>query len=358
VELVKAVGKKDAIEFSGEKIDNGGAKEFESGSKDAFFERLFLLFEGDDEIELGVFALFYGGGEAGDFEKKKTPWQSEILAKKTVAFEAARAWGKERFIGSKAQRVNGCWRQRSQGEALLTGRLDDDPGLMGENLAVNGGGEIAFIVDVESDFGKFEFVEGLAAGGLEADAKSSLSAEFRREIQQLEIDRGEVLGGSDTEREQGDGVSGLKDASGLFAFSEIALERGAARDGNPGRRGSLGGIDFEPDDGHGRDRREEMRINGLEESLGKAGELGIELEMNAGGEPGEAFEQAFDIGVGTDFAGIAVETEAAGDGGIFFGKLSRHLAEVAELGVIKIYETFVHRSILRCNSRSAGRCGF
>jgi hypothetical protein len=85
-----------------------------------------------------------------------------------------------------------------------------------------------------------------------------------------------------------------------------------------------------------------MGVNGLKEGLGEAGELGVEFEVDAGGEVGEAFEEALDVGVGADVLAGGVDGEAPGDFRVFSGELRRGLAEVAELVVVVVYETLIH----------------
>ena len=77
-----------------------------------------------------------------------------------------------------------------------------------------------------------------------------------------------------------------------------------------------------------------MGINGLEQSLGEAWKLGVELEMDACGQPGEAFEQPFDIRIGAGFFGIAVQSETASDLRIFARErrpLGSHRGQIAFL---------------------------
>ena len=79
-----------------------------------------------------------------------------------------------------------------------------------------------------------------------------------------------------------------------------------------------------------------MRIDGFEQGLREARKFGVELEVNAGGEPGEAFEQTFDVGIGTNLFGIAVEGETAGNLGVLASKFARHFAQVTEFGIVEI----------------------
>jgi len=50
-----------------------------------------------------------------------------------------------------------------------------------------------------------------------------------------------------------------------------------------------------------------VRINRFEQSLGKARELGFKFEMNARGQPGEAFQQPLDVGIRASFLGFRID---------------------------------------------------
>ena len=64
--------------------------------------------------------------------------------------------------------------------------------------------------------------------------------------------------------------------------------------------------------------------------------------MNAGSEKGEAFQQALNVGVGTDFLGLLVEGQAASNLGEFAGELAGGFAQMAEFGVVEVKESLIH----------------
>jgi hypothetical protein len=92
-------------------------------------------------------------------------------------------------------------------------------------------------------------------------------------------------------------------------------------------------------DAHGGGRGEVVGVDGFEEVVGEAWELGVELELNAGGEEGVALEEAFDIGVD---AGEVLDAEAAGDLGKLAGELLGHGLEVAEFTVVVAEQPAIH----------------
>ena len=85
--------------------------------------------------------------------------------------------------------------------------------------------------------------------------------------------------------------------------------------------------------------REVVRVDDLEQPLGEARELGVELELHARAEERGAFEQPLDVGIG-DLD--ALHPQAAGDLGELLGELGSQLAEVAELAVVVVEETRIH----------------
>jgi hypothetical protein len=72
-------------------------------------------------------------------------------------------------------------------------------------------------------------------------------------------------------------------------------------------------------------------VEHLQQALGEARELGVELELDARGQKGHPFEQALDIRV---VHLDAFHAQAPGDLGEGLGELGPHLAEVEELLVV------------------------
>ena len=75
--------------------------------------------------------------------------------------------------------------------------------------------------------------------------------------------------------------------------------------------------------------------------------------MNPRGEPGETFEQSFDVWVGADFLGLAINGEAARNLRIFAREFTCHVPQMPQLGVVEAQEAFIHAINLPvCNVRS------
>jgi hypothetical protein len=95
------------------------------------------------------------------------------------------------------------------------------------------------------------------------------------------------------------------------------------------------------DDGHGGEGPDVVGVEDAEQSLGDFGELVVDFEVDAGGEEGEGFEEALDVGI---VAFVGFEDEAAGDFGVFLGEFGAKLAEVVEF-VFVVEEEFVTHGI-------------
>ena len=78
----------------------------------------------------------------------------------------------------------------------------------------------------------------------------------------------------------------------------------------------------------------------FEQVLREARKLGVDLELDARGQEGEALEQALDVGVG---ALEGLEAEAAGDLGELLGELLPRLADVLQLAVVVAEQARIHQ---------------
>ena len=92
-----------------------------------------------------------------------------------------------------------------------------------------------------------------------------------------------------------------------------------------------------------------MRVDDLEQRLGEARELGVELEVHARRQEPDAFEQPLDVRVG-DLE--AVHAEPAGDLGKLARELGARLPKVLQLEVVVPEQAGVHYST-RGGTRSA-----
>ena len=116
----------------------------------------------------------------------------------------------------------------------------------------------------------------------------------------------------------------------------IGLPRGIR--GPASRFGSFGsGLKLR--DQHRRGRREVVRVDDLEQRLGEARELRLHLELNAGREEGDPFEQPLDVRIRHLEAG---HPQPGGDLRELLGELGTHLAQVLQFSVVVPEQARVH----------------
>src|SRR6185436_1896460 len=95
-----------------------------------------------------------------------------------------------------------------------------------------------------------------------------------------------------------------------------------------------------------------MWINGLQQGLGEAGKLRVELEVDPCRKPSETLQQAFDIWIGANLLCIPVQRQPSGNLWIFPGELARHFPQVPQFEVVETEEPFVHAlNLPRSNAR-------
>jgi hypothetical protein len=84
-------------------------------------------------------------------------------------------------------------------------------------------------------------------------------------------------------------------------------------------------------DRHGRNRRQVVRIEDVEERLRQFRQVVIELATDPGGEERERLDQTGDVRI---LNRVLTQAEAAGDLWVRFGKLRRQPADVVELPIV------------------------
>jgi hypothetical protein len=82
-----------------------------------------------------------------------------------------------------------------------------------------------------------------------------------------------------------------------------------------------------------------VRIDHLQQVLGEGGKLGVDLELDSGGQEGKAFQQTLHIGV---CALEGLQPKARGDLGHLLGEFAPHLAHEAQLAVVVIEQAWIH----------------
>ncbi len=180
----------------------------------------------------------------------------------------------------------------------------------------------------------------------------------------VDAERGEIAGGRHVvrlgqhQRPQGQRVRGAVLAGGLLTGRHLAAQHRVARQFETGGEIRVGEFGLELHHRHRRHRREVVRVDGVQQVLGEARVLAVELELHARGEKGEAFQQPLDVRVR---ALEALEAEPGGDLRELGRELRARLANELQLAVVVLEQARVHgvspaRSRRTRRSRDPRRC--
>src|SRR5262245_8620013 len=94
----------------------------------------------------------------------------------------------------------------------------------------------------------------------------------------------------------------------------------------------------EPDDRHGRQWAEILRVNCVQERLRKAGKFGIKFDLYPGRKKRESLEETLHKRIGADLFGFAIQGQASGNFRKLLRELSRRLPQMRKLDVVMIQE--------------------
>ena len=135
-------------------------------------------------------------------------------------------------------------------------------------------------------------------------------------------------------------MRGAEHAVGLVLGAEQAAQLGPGRQRHTRRRAPQRGVRRELHDRHRRRRRQVVRIDHLQQRLREGRELRLHLELDAGGQEREAFQQPLDIRVGDLGVG---EVEPAGDLRELVRELRAHVAHEGEFVLVVLHQPRVHQ---------------
>lgn len=189
---------------------------------------------------------------------------------------------------------------------------------------------------VEDEIVESEGVEGGASGRLEPQVQTGFRALGRRDTECPERRRRRQIGGRfEPDRPQRHRMGGPVFARRLLVLAEQAAQRCAAGDADPIVQAALRQVRMDLHHAHGRNRRQVVRVNHVQERLGETRILRIHLELDPGRHVGESFKQPLDVGVrALEFLDEAFQTQAAGDLGEGARELAAHLGQVPQLPLV------------------------
>ena len=189
-----------------------------------------------------------------------------------------------------------------------------------------------------------------ATRGLEPQPQRRSGTVDARQAQRGKGGSGDVARLGHAERPEGDRVRGREGAAGLLAGSELADQAGSARDGKTVLQWCRVRVGLEADDRRRGGGCEEIGVDHLQQVVGEALVLGVELQVHARGEEREAVEQPFDVGVG---AAVGAQAEPVGDARVVRGELAGEIAHEAQLLLVVAQESPVHQATASAPSTRA-----
>jgi hypothetical protein len=136
-------------------------------------------------------------------------------------------------------------------------------------------------------------------------------------------------------------------AGRLLVLSKQTAYGAVAWDDKAFGEAPLGEIRLELDNRHRRDGGQVMRVHTVQQMLGEGRKLGINLELNAGRQEGEALQQSLNIWIG---AFESIQSQTPRDLGKLLGELPPHLPQMLEFPVVVPQHARVHQLAPRPNS--------
>ena len=99
---------------------------------------------------------------------------------------------------------------------------------------------------------------------------------------------------------------------------------------------------FKTHDRHRRHRAKVLRVDRLQQRLGKPRKFCIQFDLHPGGKKGEPFEKALHERIGADLFGLAIQRQSPGNFRKLLRELGRRLPKMRELDVVMVQEPAVH----------------
>ena len=358
--LVLARPHRDAVAAARHQVHDRRAEQRELARVDQPLEVAVGAVEQDHDLHRVAAHRRGRGPQLVDAEEQVAVREGEVLVQQPVALERARVVGQERLVGLEALVADRLLAQRHDARALPRGAgaaaADGADRVVHRELEhaqrMQLGAREEELEPIERHLGEARAAHGLE---LDRDRALGLSRDDRQRMQDLGRHRPQA-GFGDADRPQRDRVAGAELAGRLLALDHAAAQDRVARQLVAGLQRTLVEVAVDLHHAHGGQRREEVRIDHLEQPLREARELGVHLELDARREEAEALEQPLDIRV-ADLD--AAHAQAARDLRIALRELGTELVHVGEFAVVVVEQPRVHqrppvgRSIMWPLSRSS-----
>ena len=346
------IGQVDAVGALGEQVDGRRAEQREVGGVDGAFERRFAALEQQHQLEFGAGVAAQRWRQPGQVDEQEALRQGEIFLQQAAALESAQGGGQQRLLVGVAGRADVAGVEPAVPRPGVRGGRDRQPEAGADDQLVQLEGGVVAAGQEQAQFVERQLLERDARAGAQFEPDAAAHAFGHRQRRQRQVGRKrEILGRCELQRPQRDVVRGAKLADRGIALAELAAQRTAARDRHALRQVGIVRLRVEAGHQHAGCRRQEVWIDDLEQALGEARKLGVELELHPRGEEAGALEQPLDVGVGhLD----AVDAEAGRDLGELAREFGAHLVQVLQFLVVVAQQARIHDGGFRRSCRDRG----
>jgi hypothetical protein len=338
VVLVVAIGQVNPVGLLGKEVDRRRTEESQIRRTHRRLHRRVVAIEGDDDLDLLPSALTNPRRELHQVSEEEAAREGEVFVQEPVPVKGARtAWQESLGVVQPGGPDGRAGQPREGARARLPRREPHRPA--DQEL------EQAQRDCVASAHEKRKSVqpEGRkrhAVRRAEAQPDRAFERPARRELAIAQIAQiSRVAEVRELDRPQGHVVRGSVLAGGCLPPAHGARQRRSARHQKAVVQRPLSRVWLELHHGHRRGRAEVVRAQHLEELLGELRKLGVDLELNARRQEGEAFEQTLDVRIR---AFERVEPEPPGYLRKVPSELAAEIPQVAKLAIVIVEKPRIH----------------
>jgi hypothetical protein len=338
VVFVLALAEVDAIRALGKEVDGGRAEKLELRWAHGLFQAGVLGIEDDDDFQIGRGAAANGSLESGQVGEEEAAGEGEVFLQQPVALEGSRSERQERLVVFESQRPYGIVKDQLAPRRALAGRTHDQGHGVRQQQLVEAHGHLVAAAQVQRQFVERDLIEVQPAEACRRKRRAAFALPGMRRLPRSP--RNDVYSAPAIS-------SGHRVTSWAVRYSHAVCSPRPIRLLSADPRGTLKPSASAPSlrlgcscttaiDGVG----EVVRVHHVQQVLREAGKLGVDLELDAGGEKGKRFQQALDVGIG---AFERLDAEPAGDLGKLLRELLPGLADVLQLAVVVVEEARIHQ---------------
>ncbi len=332
----------DAVCTTRKQVDRRGAEQAEVVRVDGIVQARHAAIEQHDDLELVAPGARQQGLQVGELGEQEPLGAGKVFLQQAIATERTARVRDQRLAVVEAPAVDPGGVMELADLAVGTLRTHDIAERVAQQLLVQTLGQFIRAGDEHRQLVQRQHI-GLSTRGnpeLQAQAGTHRLAggqhhagrgDRRRRFQVFRVGQ--------LERPQGDVVGRAIFAGGAIVLADQAAQGGVPRHGVAGKQPAFLQVGLHLHHGHRRHRRQVMRVDHFQQVLGEHRVLGIELQLDARRQEGEALQQAFDIGIG---AFEAFQAKPTGDLRVLARELAAHLADVLQLPVVVAQQSRIH----------------